>query len=144
MWIFHDTHTYPDRVIIILGNRDINKMRWTSELDKVEIENYASVPGPYWVKKGAYFAKIKQEIKVWLNIRLEARVSPKEYLEKKVAESGNKKTIVELNTIATRIQWMLEATMGSAGDFERRRQELAILQKKKSMPSINCCFKSFS
>jgi len=43
---------YSDRVILILGNRDVNKMRWTSELDENEISNLESVPGPYWVKEG--------------------------------------------------------------------------------------------
>jgi hypothetical protein len=40
---------YPTRCTLILGNRDINKMRMTSELAPSELANYASVPGPYWV-----------------------------------------------------------------------------------------------
>lgn len=46
---------YGERVILILGNRDINKMRWTSELEDAELHanNLDAVPGPYWVKQGS-------------------------------------------------------------------------------------------
>jgi hypothetical protein len=40
---------YPDRVVLLLGNRDINKMRFTSELADEEIENLEGQEGPYWV-----------------------------------------------------------------------------------------------
>jgi hypothetical protein len=42
--------TYPTRVTLILGNRDLNKMRLTSELDAAEIANIEATPGPYWVR----------------------------------------------------------------------------------------------
>lgn len=40
---------YPDRVVLLLGNRDINKMRFTSELHSDEIAAVHDVPGPFWV-----------------------------------------------------------------------------------------------
>lgn len=29
---------YPDRVVLLVGNRDVNKMRFTSELDDSELD----------------------------------------------------------------------------------------------------------
>jgi hypothetical protein len=97
---------YPERVILIMGNRDINKMRWTSELAQTEIDNLDSVPGPYWVKK-------------------ESQVTPKQFIQK-IADQ-TKVPVQAANTVANRIKWMLDTTMGAAGDFERRRQELSII-----------------
>ena len=40
---------YPDRVTLLLGNRDLNKMRLTSELAPAQLELLSEVPGPSWV-----------------------------------------------------------------------------------------------
>jgi hypothetical protein len=37
---------------------------------------------------------------------------------------------MEMNTMANRLRWILDCTMGSIGDFEFRRQELALLAGK--------------
>jgi len=112
---------YGDRVRFIMGNRDINKMRWTSELDDFEIQHLDDVPGPYWVKE-------------------EIRVSPRQFLSKVIDAQGTAPTpeskaaaLLKLNTPANRVRWMLEATMGSAGDFERRKQELSIITGKQEI-----------
>ena len=36
---------YPDRVTLLVGNRDVNKMRFTSELDDDEIDLARTAPG---------------------------------------------------------------------------------------------------
>ena len=40
---------YPDRVVLLLGNRDLNKMRLTSELHPSQMSRLGQIPGPYWV-----------------------------------------------------------------------------------------------
>ncbi|RHY03185.1 hypothetical protein DYB25_013101, partial [Aphanomyces astaci] len=46
-------HDYPDRVVLIAGNRDVNKMRWTSEFTDVEMDLKTMDPGiksgPHWL-----------------------------------------------------------------------------------------------
>jgi hypothetical protein len=65
----------------------------------------------------------------------ESRVTPKQFLSK-LAEQ-QKVPFQSVNTVANRIKWMLEHTMGAAGDFDRRKQELSLILKKniKSMCS---------
>ena len=65
---------YDERVTLILGNRDVNKLRLASELDatthhlgkSANIERLRQLPGPYWVKE-------------------KSRVTPVAYLTKLVA-----------------------------------------------------------
>ena len=105
---------YPDRVHVLLGNRDLNKIRITSEIELGELDRIQSLGGPPWVNPAA------------------KRVSPKMYLQKIIAKSRSispgevtDEMLSKENTLANRLKWMLLDTMGSAGDFERRRQELA-------------------
>ncbi len=39
-------------------------------------------------------------------------------------------SVQSLNTMANRLRWILDCTMGSVGDFEYRRSELALLEGK--------------
>ena len=89
---------YPSRVTLLLGNRDCNKMRLTSELAPSEIDKPELVPGPFWVAESK-------------------RVTPQMHLQ----ATGRP------NTLAERVRWMLTHTMGADGEFERRQQELALL-----------------
>jgi hypothetical protein len=85
---------YGDRVVLLLGNRDINKMRLSSELADAEIANLDTV-GPYWVPE-------------------KSRVAPRDFLAK-LAVAGRlpgstlepespvtEKEIAALNTKANR------------------------------------------
>jgi len=113
---------YPDRVTLVLGNRDVNKMRMTSELAPSQLERLKDVPGPYWVPE-------------------KSRVSPLKYLQEWVCDSKEKaniddvsaKELQQANTARSRINWMLEKTMGAAGDFERRRNELKAITKQATV-----------
>ena len=42
---------HPGRVTLLIGNRDGNKMRLTSELHADEIAAVKELPGPYWVNE---------------------------------------------------------------------------------------------
>lgn len=108
---------YPYSVHIILGNRDINKMRFTSELAPSQLAELHGVPGPYWVAPAK-------------------RVSPEGFLRATIARSRgiqpeevDEAALREANTPAARVRWMLKETMGADGEFERRRAELSFIHK---------------
>ena len=130
---------YPDRVTLLLGNRDLNKMRITSELaDEAELESahLNEIPGPYWVPE-------------------KNRVSPKMYLEllasKELASKGapveapppTAEQLLKYNTPWNRLCWMLKDTMGSAGEEERRRKELELLHPQEGTPTDDRVVASF-
>ena len=108
---------YPQRVHLVLGNRDLNKMRLTSELAPSQLAELHSVPGMYWVAEAK-------------------RVSPAGYLRATVAKARgvepgevDEAALRAANTPAARLRWMLKETMGADGEFERRRAELALLRR---------------
>eukprot|EP00051_Salpingoeca_urceolata_P002000 m.46015 g.46015 ORF g.46015 m.46015 type:complete len:681 (+) comp11823_c0_seq3:72-2114(+) len=111
-------HKYPGRVTLLLGNRDVNKMRFTSELADDEIDNLDAIPGPYWVAEAK-------------------RVTPAAFVRKVALkalglppDTDEDVDLTPFNTKANRVRWMLKETMGSDGDFERRAEELAIMGDK--------------
>lgn len=113
---------YPERVSLILGNRDLNKMRFTSELADAEMANWATVPGAPWVTESK-------------------RVSPRLHLARLVAKERaideaavDEAMLAEANTLSERIRWMLKETMGSDGEYERRRAELSLLAGGAGVP----------
>ena len=124
---------YPSRVILILGNRDLNKMRFTSELSEGELANLDGTPGPYWVPEGK---------RVTPRMYLERLLAKQRAAEQQTADAGGAATggaaagtglddeqaLASLNTLANRIRWMLTDTMGADGEFERRRLEMSLLQ----------------
>ena len=106
---------YPDRVEMIIGNRDANKMRLCSELHKDCLDDpkvLTDASFPYWVEEGK-------------------RVTPQMFLDKNDAANGG-----SANTAANRLRWMLKDTMGADGAFDRRREELSIIKncKKEEIP----------
>ena len=115
---------YPERVLLILGNRDLNKLRFTSELDEraalgpgATITDLKSLPGPYWVP-------------------VAKRVTPVDYLrrlvaqQEKVAEDDvSDAQLLQANTKANRLRYILKETMGADGEFERRRLELHAIRQ---------------
>jgi hypothetical protein len=101
---------YPDRVEMIIGNRDANKLRLCSELHKDTLDDpkvLTDASFPYWVEEGK-------------------RVTPQMFLDKNDAANGG-----SANSAANRLRWMLKDTMGADGAFDRRREELSIIKKCK-------------
>lgn len=94
---------YPERVFLLIGNRDANKLRFTSELDDAYWSKHELLEDSgclcYWVDEAK-------------------RVSPKTFLEK---DGGT-------DTRVNRLRWMLKETMGCDTTFEMRRKELAARQ----------------
>lgn len=85
---------YPNRVHIILGNRDVNKYRILFETTP---EALAEAPMAYWLKN--------------------KDGSPYDYLADKAKQDGP-------DSVADRLKWMFPKTMGSPDCFNFRAQEL--------------------
>jgi len=109
---------YGDRVTILLGNRDLNKMRLTSELHPGQLGSavLGALPGPKWIPEGP------------------KRVTPEQYLRKLAAaalgvapEEVTDAQLAERNTMANRLRYILRETMGADGELERRSSELQTL-----------------
>lgn len=109
---------YPDRVHLILGNRDINKMRLTSELADSEtgLDAVRHLPAAYWVPAAQ-------------------RITALDYARRQAAslsgvdeESVTDEMLAEQCTKASKLKYMLASDMGSDGEFEFRRREIAHMQ----------------
>ena len=99
---------YGDRVVLILGNRDINKMRLTSELAEAQLALLHQVAPPYWVPP-------KSQVTLVSSLA-------------RTVGSENPAALAAANTATNRLRWILSDTMGAAGEFERRKQELELLR----------------
>ena len=108
---------YPSRVTLLLGNRDINKMRLTSELEPSQLENalLEHLPGPHWLPETK-------------------RPTPASYLRQRVAaklsvppEEVSDMQLRAANTMTNRLRYILAETMGAAGELERRAAELDLM-----------------
>lgn len=92
-----------DRVHLLIGNRDANKLRLGSELSRAFLESdtcWTDAEYPYWLKAGSFPVA-------------------KEYLARC---NGNK--------AKARLMWMLNESMGAPDAFELRRVELKLLNKE--------------
>jgi hypothetical protein len=100
---------HPHRVYLLMGNRDINKMRIVNELvgsGTTNSTNTAATTTTTMPKhNGAYWL---------LRNREPSDISPIDVT----------RNIVPNDNIVNRLQWMLQSTMGSKDAFELRRTEL--------------------
>jgi hypothetical protein len=99
---------YPGRVHIVLGNRDINKLRLLQELrpQYLKTHNLKTLPQPYWTRRTG---KTPHEQCLGAEI------------------------LCTQNDMATRLRWILQFTMGAPSAFEYRRQELEVLTNRKNI-----------
>jgi len=100
---FKDRHV--ERVHLLAGNRDLNKIRLSSELRETDIDVPWPLPLPHGTRRG-------------LPLR--------EYLTK--LNGGNGEDLSPVNTQANRLRWILDTSMGAQGMFELRRAELRLLR----------------
>jgi hypothetical protein len=97
---------HPDRVFLIVGNRDLNKLRYAAELSTSDLErSIDSIPPPHWDPKAPTL---------------------RDYLEG-VARDSNVTDVRNLNTRVHRLKYILKHTLGCPQTFEFRREELAVL-----------------
>lgn len=101
---------HPDRVKLLLGNRDLNKLRLPSELNGAENESFGGTPGPfvYHTKPGP----LKDPTKSPLNSEKACRPPPGETSE---TLAGKR---------ARWFKWMLTETMGAPKGLEGYKKEL--------------------
>mmetsp|Transcript_18751 Transcript_18751/g.58762 ORF Transcript_18751/g.58762 Transcript_18751/m.58762 type:complete len:695 (+) Transcript_18751:26-2110(+) len=110
---------YPERVHLLMGNRDINKMRWTSELAQPELDRLGEVPAAYWVPEACRVSHLQY---------LRRLAAAEEGLpDERVTEAMARRR----NTKANKLRYMLKCDMGADGDFEFRRQELAHIRQRE-------------
>jgi len=115
---------YPNRVVLLLGNRDLNKMRMTSELNTSSIYYGRSyVGGALWPAAWVPLAK-----------RVTPELSLRRQLAKQLEYDVDEVPVEDVDaadTLPNRLRWMYRETMGADGEFERQWGELALLQGVK-------------
>ena len=94
---------YPNRVYLLVGNRDLNKLRFSAELSEDDMKRpLHSIPGPHWDLKAPTVL---------------------DYLLK-LAKESKADNISIVNTRVNRLKYMLKHTLGCPKTFEFRREEL--------------------
>ena len=109
-------HKYPENVHLILGNRDINKMRLLAELSDAHWLPAAEHPGVYWRSRAGPDG---------------GPFTPAHFLASQPDDSRGWRE----DTRANRLRYMLADNMGSPRAFEFRREELRSLRRERS----TCC-----
>ena len=100
-------NAYPDRVHLLVGNRDLNKIRFSSELSDEDMERpIEDIKRPFWDPNAKSYKEHLEEIK-------QTHTATDDYC------------LDDLNTKAERLRWMLKHTLGCPDTFEFRREEIA-------------------
>ena len=100
---------HPDRVALLSGNRDLNKLRMTAELDQTDLDRpMDEIAKPHWDVNA-------------LTLR--------QHLERVATQKELPGGVDEANTRIERLKYMLQCTMGCPKTFEYRREELGLLRE---------------
>jgi len=103
---------YPDHVHLLVGNRDLNKIRFSSELSDDDMERpIEDIKRPFWDSNAKSYKEHLEEVK------------------QTHAATKSDCTLDDLNTKTERLRWMLKHTLGCPDTFEFRREEIAYLDK---------------
>ena len=90
---------YPDRVVLLLGNRDLNKLRLTSELEiSSKYYRLELVEGPAWVPPNK---RVPPDLFLRRLLAKELDCAPEEVPSEAVEEA---------DTLPNRIRWMYKET----------------------------------
>jgi len=102
---------YPERVYLLVGNRDLNKLRLTAELADDDMQReISSIPPPHWDPTAP---------------TLEQYLKQKQLQEQQ--EMNATKSLEHLNTRVNRLKYLLDHTLGCPNTFRFRREELSVL-----------------
>jgi hypothetical protein len=128
---------YPDRVVLLVGNRDLNKLRLTAELSQQDMErSIDEIPPPHWDPKAP---TLRQHLE---RVAAAASVATKSESDDTANTTTSTTTTVstgleQFNTRVERLKYMLLHTLGCAETFEFRRQELALMRTDPLQSSSN-------
>ena len=101
---------HPDRVFLLVGNRDLNKVRYTAELGEDDMARpIDAIPQAHWDPKATTL---------------------REHLSA-VTGGGDEAALRAANTREERLRYMHQHTLGCPDTFEFRRQELALLEGRE-------------
>ena len=110
---------YPGRVHLLVGNRDLNKLRYSAELSDSDMERpIETIPKPHWDTGAKPLLEYLEE-----RAGVAQGMSSRERQER----------LAKVNTRAERLRWMHTFTLGCPHTFEFRRSELSLLAKQKSL-----------
>jgi len=134
---------FPDRVFFLVGNRDINKIKLTAELDQSEVEgsrlddlsgvvchnnfHLINLSGPYWEPPSSRVSP-----KQYLRSLLQHSLTEAEKQRHFVASKGDYDSTIyrKFDTRVNRLKYLLKHTMNCLSTFEFRRTEMATLRGK--------------
>ena len=113
----------PQRVFLIAGNRDLNKLRLTAELSAADMSRRPQeIPVPHWDPRC---------------------LSLHGYLVKVAAEKGRGASVDSVDTRVERLRWMLSHTLGCPHTFELRRREMVVLGEATEPVADSAVLESF-
>jgi hypothetical protein len=106
---------YPDRVTLILGNRDLNKMRWTAQL---AFEPNSFVPETGFAMWAEWNALHRVDGPCWVaDAEKRAGMTPAAYYRKMIAKAKgcaasdvSEADVSQFDTVANRIRWHFKVT----------------------------------
>jgi hypothetical protein len=91
---------FPTRVHLLVGNRDLNKLRFQTELGEYEMSlPVEEIQKPFWDVNALCYREFLESIR-------------------------DGRPLDEINTKVNKLKWMLEHTLGCPDTFEHRRQEI--------------------
>jgi hypothetical protein len=100
---------HPNRVYLLVGNRDLNKLRFTAELSDADMARpIRDIPPPHWDPSAPTLQEFLERMLI------------KEKEDKNVS-------IKDLNTRVNRLHYLLKHTLGCPETFTFRRKELSLL-----------------
>ena len=114
-------NAHPERVFLLVGNRDLNKLRLTAELAEDEIDVPQPVPtyprAPPQVALRDFLEQCTRD-----GERAEGQEEAESKRPRRASGAEG------ANTLPNRLRWILDHTMTAKGAFEFRRRELARLR----------------
>jgi hypothetical protein len=129
---------YPDRVVLLVGNRDLNKLRFTAELSQQDMErSIDEIPPPHWDPMAP---TLRQHLERVAGAAAAAAASSSVDTKSVSGDTSNTTTttttttttvstgLERFNTRVERLKYMLLHTLGCPETFEFRRQELALMR----------------
>jgi len=110
---------YGDRVHLLVGNRDLNKIRLLSELSDDDMKrSIDEIPSPFWDRNAP---NLREYLEATLEEKEDSLIT---YLEDSTSATTS---IEEMNTRPERLRYMLKHTLGCPDTFDFRRQEIRLL-----------------